>query len=98
MTVKLVDSVSAGLKALDAETFNVIVSDLGLPDGSGHDLLLRQARASGVDTPAVVLSGFGSEKDRAQSAAVGFAEHLTKPIDFDLLVAAVRRFAAASQP
>ena len=93
MTVKRADSVATGRRALDAESFDVILSDLGLPDGSGHDLL-RQARAAGVATPAVVLSGFGSERDREQSAAVGFAEHLTKPIDFDALVEAVRRIAA----
>ncbi len=92
MSVKVSDTVSAGLRAAEAETFDVIVSDLGLPDGSGHDLL-RQIRAGGIDTPAVVLSGFGSDRDRAHSAAAGFAEHLTKPIDLDLLVQTIRRVA-----
>ena len=95
MAVQRADSVATGRRALEAETFDVILSDLGLPDGSGHDLL-RQARAAGVATPAVVLSGFGSDRDREQSAAVGFAEHLTKPIDFDALVDAVRRIAAGT--
>jgi two-component system CheB/CheR fusion protein len=90
MSVKTADTVSAGLRTALADEFDVIVSDLGLPDGSGHDLL-RQARAAGVETPAIVLSGFGSDKDREQSAAAGFVEHLTKPIDFDLLAKTIRR-------
>ena len=97
MTVKRADSVATGRRALDAESFDVILSDLGLPDGSGHDLL-RQARAAGVATPAVVLSGFGSDRDREQSAPAGFAEHLTKPIDFDALVDAVRRNRGGRRP
>jgi PAS domain S-box-containing protein len=89
MSVHAADTVATGLRAAAAEAFDVIVSDLGLPDGSGHDLL-RQTRAAGIDTPAIVLSGFGSDKDRAQSAAAGFTAHLTKPIDFDLLIDTVR--------
>jgi DNA-binding response OmpR family regulator len=89
MIVRLADTVAGGLRVLGAETLDVILSDLGLPDSSGHDLL-RQTRAAGIDTPAIVLSGFGSDKDRAQSAAAGFTAHLTKPIDFDLLIDTVR--------
>ena len=95
LDVKWADTVAAGLRTLNADRFDVLVSDLGLPDGSGHDLL-RQARAAGSIVPAIVLSGFGSDKDRQQSAAAGFMEHLTKPIDFDQLVTTVRRAAAAS--
>ncbi len=93
MTVRTADSVAGALRRVGAERFDVIVSDLGLPDGSGHDFL-REARAAGLTTPAIVVSGFGTERDRAQSREVGFCEHLTKPIDFDHLVAAIRRVAA----
>ena len=95
MAVRWADSVAAGLRALDGERFDVIVSDLGLPDGSGHDLL-RQARAADVATPAIVLSGFGSDRDREQSAAAGFAEHLVKPVDPSRLAAVLRRLVAGA--
>ncbi len=67
--------------------FNLIVSDLGLPDGSGLALLgeLRKIRA----VPAVALSGYGMEEDLAQSRAAGYDAHLTKPIDFPLLLRAI---------
>ena len=90
MSVATADTVAGGLRTATAEAFDVIVSDLGLPDGSGHDFL-RQTRAAGIDTPAIVLSGFGSERDREQSAAAGFAEHLTKPVSLERLSNAVRR-------
>ena len=96
MTVRTADSVANALRSVEAEAFDVIVSDLGLPDGSGHDFL-RQARAIGVRTPAIVVSGFGTERDRAQSRDAGFSEHLTKPIDFDHLVDAIRRVAVPAR-
>ena len=95
MSVTTADTVAGGLRCATAGTFDVIVSDLGLPDGSGHDFL-RQARAAGIDAPAIVLSGFGSERDRDQSAVAGFAEHLTKPVTLEQLGNAVRRVGAGS--
>ena len=71
---------------------DLIVSDLGLPDGSGLNLLalLRQIR----DVPAVALSGYGMEEDVTKSRAAGFNEHLTKPIDFPLLMRTVGKLLA----
>ncbi len=92
LTVRCSASVNDALEALGNEHFDVLVSDLGLPDGSGHDLL-RRMRATGSAVPGIALSGFGSEKDRRGSAAAGFEEHMTKPVDFERLVEAIRRVA-----
>ena len=74
-----------------SNAFDVIVSDLGLPDATGQELIRRiRARWS---TPAVAVSGFGSESDVQSSREAGFAEHLTKPIQFDQLKAAIARVA-----
>jgi CheY-like chemotaxis protein len=64
--------------------YDVIISDLGLPDGSGLDLIknLRQHTAA----PAIALSGYGMESDVAQTRAAGFSTHLTKPVDFTALI------------
>jgi DNA-binding response OmpR family regulator len=63
--------------------FDLVLSDLGLPDGSGLDLMrLLRARYGLV---GVCLTVFGSEEDFRHSREAGFAEHLTKPIDFDRL-------------
>ena len=79
----------AAIKTAQEHSFDLIVSDLGLPDGSGLTLLpsLRQIH----DVPAVALSGYGMEEDVTKSRAVGFDEHLTKPIDFPLLMRSVNR-------
>jgi PAS domain S-box-containing protein len=63
--------------------FDLLISDLGLPDGSGLDLMssLRDVQAM----TGIALSGFGTEDDIAASKAAGFAAHLTKPVDWERL-------------
>jgi CheY-like chemotaxis protein len=76
-----------------AETdYDLIISDLGLPDGSGLELIQRL----GPRRPPVgiALSGFGMEDDVRRSREAGFAIHLTKPIDFPKLQAAIREASA----
>lgn len=65
------------------ESGKVLVCDIGLPDGSGWDLMTRFKAAGGRF--GVAISGFGEEHDIERSRLVGFADHLVKPIDFDAL-------------
>jgi CheY-like chemotaxis protein len=67
--------------------FDVVISDLGLPDGSGHDLMAQLRALRPV--PGIALSGYGTEADIRRSREVGFDEHLTKPIDFETLAGAI---------
>ena len=69
---------------------DLVVSDIGLPDGTGLDLM-RQIRAARGDLPAIALTGFGTEEDIEQSRQAGFAAHMTKPIDFTHLEALIRQ-------
>lgn len=71
------------------EDLGLIISDLGLPGESGLSLL--DALGSKGRVPAVALSGYGSDEDKTSSRAVGFAEHLVKPVTPDKLRAVVRR-------
>jgi len=71
--------------------FDLLVSDIGLPDGSGHDLM-RQIRAE-QSIAGIAFSGFGMEDDLEKSRAVGFTEHLIKPINVDRLQATLREIA-----
>ena len=64
--------------------------DLGLPDGSGLDLM-KELRQSHPDLKGIAVSGYGRYEDMRDSKEAGFSEHLTKPVDFDALVAAVER-------
>jgi DNA-binding response OmpR family regulator len=74
--------------------FDLIISDIELPDGSGLEIIreLNQVRP----TPAIALSGFGTVDDVLLSRDAGCAEHLTKPIDIRELDAAIAR--AAPRP
>jgi CheY-like chemotaxis protein len=90
------DSVAAALEAEAAEgPFDLIVSDIGLPDGSGLDLM-RQLGAGRV-LPGIALSGFGMEEDLRKSEAAGFSAHLIKPVDFLTLDAAIRQAASMAR-
>jgi CheY-like chemotaxis protein len=67
----------------------LLLSDIGLPDGTGYDLM-KEVPAS---LPALALTGYGMESDVQQSLAAGFREHLTKPVDVPRLQAAIHRIA-----
>lgn len=84
--VETASSVRAAQK-VDLERVDVLVSDIGLPDGSGFDLM-RDVR-SRSNLPAIALSGFGMETDVRASQEAGFDVHLTKPIDIQRLLTAI---------
>ncbi|HEX4665824.1 MAG TPA: ATP-binding protein [Chthoniobacterales bacterium] len=87
--VELADRVSEA-RALAAEkSFDLVISDLGLPDGSGLALMRHLSQSYGLR--GIALSGFGTDEDLAASRAAGFAEHLTKPVDWDRLKEAIAR-------
>jgi signal transduction histidine kinase/ActR/RegA family two-component response regulator len=68
--------------------FDLLISDIGLPDRSGYDLMRELRDSKGL--PGIALSGFGSEHDVSKARAAGFAEHLTKPINFEQLEEAIQ--------
>jgi CheY-like chemotaxis protein len=76
--------------ALCARTlFDVIVCDIGLPDCDGWELLRRLKKIHQIR--AIALSGYGGFTDMQASSAAGFEAHLTKPVDVDALLKAVRQ-------
>ena len=86
--VQRAGDVAAALAIAEKGDFDLLISDLGLPDGSGLDLM-RQLRARGLRWPAVALSGYGQEKDLEQSRSAGFQLHLVKPVDISRLMEAI---------
>ncbi|KQP35241.1 response regulator [Pseudorhodoferax sp. Leaf274] len=70
-------SVAEALQLAQAHPFDIVLTDLGLPDGSGVDI----GRALGTRLPVLALSGYGAESDLRSTAAAGFAGHLVKPVD-----------------
>jgi len=83
--VRVADSVAAGIAAASAQPFDLLLSDIGLPDGTGIELIQSLRNEHHLTVPAVALTGFGMEEDIAKSQEAGFTEHLTKPINFQRL-------------
>jgi PAS domain S-box-containing protein len=71
--------------------FNILISDLGLPDGSGHDLMREIAGQGSI--PGIALSGYGMKDDIRDSMASGFSRHITKPVDWQELKNAIQKIA-----
>ena len=70
------------------QDFDLVISDIGLPDRSGYELM-RELR-TGKGLRGIALSGFGMEHDVSKARAAGFSEHLTKPINFERLEEAIQ--------
>jgi PAS domain S-box-containing protein len=81
--VQWAGSIGSALKLAAEHPFDLVVSDLGLPDGSGLELM-RQLRAT-YGLKGIALSGYGMEEDVRRSREAGFVEHLTKPVNFPAL-------------
>jgi DNA-binding response OmpR family regulator len=87
--VETAADLATALKLAGEQTFDLLLSDLGLPDGSGVDLI-RTLRGRGDYTVAIALSGYGQEEDVRASLAAGFTAHLTKPLDPERLLNTIR--------
>jgi CheY-like chemotaxis protein len=80
---------ASALKACDEESFDLVICDIGLPDGNGHDLMRTLKHRCGIK--GIGLSGYGMEADQQKGAEAGFVEYLIKPIDLKALTAAITR-------
>jgi len=92
--VKCSDCVAQALDLAANEPFDILISDLGLPDGSGLDIMRETKKRYGLR--GVAVSGFGTDDDLRQSRDAGFEEHLTKPVGVEGLHAAVERILSAN--
>lgn len=86
-------TVAGAIQAAENARFDLVISDLGLPDGTGFDLM-QHLRAT-CNLPGIALSGFGMDEDLRRSHEAGFAAHLIKPVDFARLQQAMRELAPA---
>lgn len=91
--VKTAGTIAAALQLAAADRFDILVSDLGLPDGSGWDLMkqLRDRHAM----KGIALSGYGMEEDQQRSREAGFCDHVVKPVDPIELIAVLHRVAGS---
>lgn len=88
--VRHASTVAEALDLARNTDFDVIVSDLGLPDATGCEFMEALVRENDVP-PAIAMSGYGMEEDIRRSRAAGFTEHLVKPVDPVLLKQTISR-------
>jgi signal transduction histidine kinase len=86
--ITLAHTAGQAIEQAQQQKFDLLISDIGLPDRSGYDLM-RELRAKKA-MRGIALSGFGMENDITKARAAGFSEHLTKPINFDRLDEAIQ--------
>jgi CheY-like chemotaxis protein len=86
------ENMTDALRIAEEQPFDILLSDIGLPDGSGLELLKRIRAFRNV--PALALSGYGMDEDIDRSHEAGFAQHLTKPVSIDRLQAAISQLDA----
>jgi CheY-like chemotaxis protein len=78
------------LAAAAGRPIDIVISDLGLPDGTGNELMQQLRDTYGLS--GIALSGYGMDEDIARSRESGFVAHLIKPVDFHQLERTLREF------
>jgi len=92
--VQIATTVGDALRLAGEGRFDLVVSDVGLPDATGYELM----RELLIRTPVIrgiAMSGWGRPEDIEQSRLAGFSEHLTKPVRLELLEQAIGRAIAS---
>ncbi|WP_457329560.1 hybrid sensor histidine kinase/response regulator [Rhizobacter sp. P5_C2] len=83
-----VDSAVQALLALRDGQFDLIVSDIGMPEIDGYEFMKR-IRDTGNPIPAIALTAFARPEDKARALEVGYSAHISKPVEPPALIAAV---------
>jgi len=89
--VSTADCGESALKLMETERFDALISDIGLPDTSGYELVREAKRRQPLQ--GIALSGFGMEEDVRRSLEAGFDYHLTKPVEFHELRSLLQKIA-----
>jgi PAS domain S-box-containing protein len=90
-TVRTASDAAGALELAANEPFDLILSDIGLPDASGYHLMRQIKRNHGIC--GIAMSGYGMDEDIRKSREAGFSDHLVKPISFAQLDQAIQRLA-----
>jgi CheY-like chemotaxis protein len=93
--VEIAQSMADALIAFETFTPDVIVSDIGMPEHDGYDLIQAiRALPGGRKVPAVALTALARGEDRSRALRAGFQMHISKPVDGTELIVAVRNLAS----
>src|SRR5438093_1430903 len=89
-TVATAATVRQAREAVDRNGCDLLIADIGLPDGTGVELLTQLRETCGV-TKAIAMTGYTAEEEVGACAAAGFSAYLAKPVKFEDLEATVRK-------
>ncbi|MBE9103759.1 response regulator [Nostoc cf. edaphicum LEGE 07299] len=86
------DSAHDALSNLMQAKFDLLISDIGMPDMDGYTLIRqirKQSPDQGGEIPAIAVTAYAGEIDRQQALAAGFQQHISKPIELEVLIQAI---------
>ena len=78
--ISVANGAQSALEIVDSKEFDVVLSDIGLPDGTGYEVIAQAKRKQPIK--GVALTGFDKDEDIKRSKEAGFDFHLSKPVDF----------------
>ena len=88
-----VSSAAEALEALGSQTFDLIISDIGMADTDGYSLIRQVREHEGTDrdhVPAIALTAYARAQDRLRAIAAGYNTHIAKPVEIRELVSVVK--------
>lgn len=98
--VRAVGTVDEALAELARDHYDALVSDIGLPGRNGYDLIRAiraRDREHGGSLPAIALTAYASESDRVLALEAGFQAHVSKPVDAETLITALKRLISTAR-
>jgi CheY-like chemotaxis protein len=94
--VQTASTYSQAMELAGRHTFDLLISDVGLPDRSGLELMQELNCRCGIR--GIALSGYTEEADAAASEGAGFTRHLNKPVVFNELISAIDEVVGVRPP
>ena len=86
------ESAHEALSTLGQAKFDLLISDIGMPDMDGYTLIRqirKQPSDQGGEIPAIALTAYAGEIDQQLALAAGFQQHISKPIELEVLMQAI---------
>lgn len=94
-SVTATHNMQSAIETAESDRFDLLISDVGLPDGTGMELMGRLRGMSGIR--GIAISGFGTSADMEKSFRAGFSEHLVKPVTMEKLEAVIQSVMTVSR-